>query len=703
MTTLDRSAMILLLLTACVCSYAQTPFWEETNGPDSVAISCFAADSAGRVFAADYRSGLYMSADDGAQWSLSGFAGIPCLEAKLDRDGQLLVCNYDGVFRSTDGGQVWVQILVPTSRYVYANSIASTFPGHLIVSLTHLGLLQPYLSRSTDNGVSWSPYVGTNGEYVWLTSDTGGTVYGINSGSLMKSTDDGISWALKSPSWSVNCVAIGHPKALLAGTAYDGMFRSTDMGEHWEPINMGLPVASIHSLAVLADGRVYAGTDSGAFKSTNNGDSWSTLGLSRIPILSIFGSPQGAVLAATVHSILRSTDEGNNWLSGASGFPKPTIPALAVDPDGLAYAAASWWGGMFRTSNSGNEWIELFGGAADWDIKLLFAASDRSAFAGTTTALYRSTDQGNNWTTMDTWFFRQGVNALLNDSIGGYLFAGPKSGSIVRSTDGGRLWYEARYYFGRSQAISFASASNGDLFVCGCCNAQIYRSADHGDSWLSVPTPGTNVSRLVVASTGRIVGFDSDDGTIWRSSNNGQQWESFVSGMGGSATASMVINSRNWIFLSTPTAGVAMSTDEGATWAKVNSGLSDSSVQVLALMPSGYLLAGTASNGVFRSMRSTTSIEETSDPLPTEFKLLQNYPNPFNPSTQITYSIPARSEVKLSVCNVLGQEVATLVNDTREKGTYTAEFAAANYSSGVYFYTIKAGQFSETRKMLLMK
>jgi hypothetical protein len=85
------------------------------------------------------------------------------------------------------------------------------------------------------------------------------------------------------------------------------------------------------------------------------------------------------------------------------------------------------------------------------------------------------------------------------------------------------------------------------------------------------------------------------------------------------------------------------------------------------------------------------------------YALSQNYPNPFNPTTLITYSIPARSEVKLSVYNVLGQEVATLVNDTREKGTYTAEFAAANFSSGVYFSVLRAGAFRTTRKMMLMK
>ena len=85
------------------------------------------------------------------------------------------------------------------------------------------------------------------------------------------------------------------------------------------------------------------------------------------------------------------------------------------------------------------------------------------------------------------------------------------------------------------------------------------------------------------------------------------------------------------------------------------------------------------------------------------FKLNQNYPNPFNPSTKITYSIPTGADVKLSVYNVLGQEVAILVNGHRDAGTYVADFSADKLSSGVYFYTIKAGQFAETKKMLLLR
>jgi hypothetical protein len=88
---------------------------------------------------------------------------------------------------------------------------------------------------------------------------------------------------------------------------------------------------------------------------------------------------------------------------------------------------------------------------------------------------------------------------------------------------------------------------------------------------------------------------------------------------------------------------------------------------------------------------------------PVEFNLSQNYPNPFNPNTMIEYSIPQNSFVSLKVYNSIGQEVATLVNSEANAGRYSATFDAARYSSGVYFYTLTAGSFTQTHKMVLMK
>ncbi len=98
-----------------------------------------------------------------------------------------------------------------------------------------------------------------------------------------------------------------------------------------------------------------------------------------------------------------------------------------------------------------------------------------------------------------------------------------------------------------------------------------------------------------------------------------------------------------------------------------------------------------------------TSVRRENSELPKRFTLDQNYPNPFNPTTTIRYSIPAESKVTLKVYNLIGQEVATLVNTNQTVGTYSVQFNGSKLSSGVYFYRISAGTFVQTKKLLLLK
>jgi hypothetical protein len=111
-----------------------------------------------------------------------------------------------------------------------------------------------------------------------------------------------------------------------------------------------------------------------------------------------------------------------------------------------------------------------------------------------------------------------------------------------------------------------------------------------------------------------------------------------------------------------------------------------------------YRLKQVDNNGIFKY----SHIVETELP-PVSFALNQNYPNPFNPSTVISYSLPQASNVKLTVYNALGQPVSILENGFKSAGTYKISFNASQLSTGAYFYKIEAGQFSQIRKMLLVK
>ena len=88
---------------------------------------------------------------------------------------------------------------------------------------------------------------------------------------------------------------------------------------------------------------------------------------------------------------------------------------------------------------------------------------------------------------------------------------------------------------------------------------------------------------------------------------------------------------------------------------------------------------------------------------PFEFVLEQNFPNPFNPATTIRYSLPKTSKVQIKIFDVLGSEIGTLINEEKPAGTYELTWKAADLPSGVYFYQIKAGEFTGTKKMILLR
>jgi hypothetical protein len=135
----------------------------------------------------------------------------------------------------------------------------------------------------------------------------------------------------------------------------------------------------------------------------------------------------------------------------------------------------------------------------------------------------------------------------------------------------------------------------------------------------------------------------------------------------------------------------------------------------LTSMPASYEWSMAYTNGMFFLTEGTestwyawiiddgaVSVEDNSITV-SEFSLEQNYPNPFNPSTKIKYQIPKSSFVTLKVYNLLGKEIATLVNAEKPTGIYEIEFNAHDLPSGIYFSKLQAGDFVETKKMVLMK
>ncbi len=106
---------------------------------------------------------------------------------------------------------------------------------------------------------------------------------------------------------------------------------------------------------------------------------------------------------------------------------------------------------------------------------------------------------------------------------------------------------------------------------------------------------------------------------------------------------------------------------------------------------------------MFPATTGPTGIINQNNEVPSNFSLSQNYPNPFNPTTNVHFSLPKDGDVSLKIYDMLGNVVETYVDGFMKAGTYNAEVDGSNWASGVYFYTLRAGNFVETKKMSLIK
>ena len=192
---------------------------------------------------------------------------------------------------------------------------------------------------------------------------------------------------------------------------------------------------------------------------------------------------------------------------------------------------------------------------------------------------------------------------------------------------------------------------------------------------------------------------------VFRSTDNGTNWTAVDSGLTNNVVISFAVYGTE-LFAGTFSGGIFLSTNNGTSWSNVDSGFTNTPVQSFAISGS-YLFAGTVGSGVWKRplTEMVTGIEDKKNNLPVSFSLYQNYPNPFNPTTTIKYGIPKSEFVTIKVYDELGREISTLVNEEKSAGSYSIKYGIGNnrIASGIYFYRMQAGSFSETKKLILMK
>ena len=377
-------------------------------------------------------------------------------------------------------------------------------------------------------------------------------------------------------------------------------------------------------------------------------------------------------------SLILSTNNGNNWAPVDSGLKGNYVRTLTIV--GANLFAGTEGGGVFRSPNYGVSWTPVCSGYV-----YSLAVDGDNIFAGTDSGVFLSSNNGNNWTALNKGLSNTFVTVLAVSGMN--LFAGTGGSGLFISIDKGTSWDAC---LPGNHVVRALGTFGTNVFVgCGAISSKDYggfhHSTNNGIDWVYNETLDCIESIAVYP--------DRRGGCYLFACNAGPGWS-------GSSNRPVVMNAADTLEYY----GIHLSADNGLNWSSAHHGLPVSEVYSIAIKD-GDLFAVT-SNGLWRRPLSEmipTSVDHASHQLPDRFKLEQNYPNPFNPTTVIGYHVAVNSLVTLKIFDLLGREVAVLVNERKDAGRYSVQWDASRFSSGVYFYTLQTGQFRETKRMILMK
>ncbi len=604
---------------------------------------------------------LYVYRDSVSSWKVdtTGLGGASITDISLDTAQYVYAATTNGVFKQRPDSSVWHQITnLPTSNF--ASILVDRRNRIFAANYVNYSGKGTYIS--TDNDSSWmldSAGIGTR-QIQALSDDAYGNTYAIanGSGEVYRRKNNTLGWthiegginAITVNTTTIN--SVGGDSVLYAATSF-GNYASTDQGTTWSEDNANNPAKSFYSFA--------KGSGGNWFTSTN----------------------------LAMYSV-GPTDTAWTKVYPASGY----LGQLPIYTDGL---------GNIYTFGSGN-------------INLL-------------QPLYKSTNGGTSWN-IDTAgnSLVPGAGVFFIDEKGGqhasydpyssisHLYSKPYGGSWGLDTAGFRLTSAYSYSF----TSTIASDHHGYLYASGKylngstrATGQVIRRPIDGGTWVA-DTVGLSsynyLNNLVPGKNGDMYGVAPPH--LVHRSNSGTWSNINVPVIAGSTINSMLmsVDSSGALFVAATGndvnftyrgLGVYFSTDSGATWKYA--GLDSISLnQLVSYGDSTYAATNSGLYILTRTAAVRTGVQQVRA-VPATYALYQNYPNPFNPTTAIRFSLAQRGRVSLKIFDILGREVATLVNEDLDAGLHQATFDASKFASGIYLYQVRAGNFTATKKLILLK
>jgi photosystem II stability/assembly factor-like uncharacterized protein len=512
------------------------------------------------------------SRNQGGVWEKLDVYGGDVNDLVVHPNGDLFVATFSGVYRSTDNGEIWeetnTQLPTSTAISLAVNSSGTVFLGKI-----------DGLYKSNDIGNSWvqvSPNVSSSIEALMVAD--GDVLFagsGSSQGNLFRSTDEGSSWTnvsvpVQNLVWELFNPA---PGVILAGTAFSGIYLSTDNGDHWNSTT--LTTGIMGQFVTNSSGELFVGT---------------------------YGFP-----GEHVTGIYHSTDGGAAWVKLQNEIAELRIPALAINSNDVLFAADLDEGDVYRSTDNGASWqVTNSGLDTDFGIRCLRVNSNDEIFTGCVgNGVYRSVDGGDSWSAV-----KEGLTGFRIDGIAvsqtGNIFVTAFPGGIFRSTNHGSTWEKINSGMPDPACSCVAVNSIGELFA-GTLTG-MYRSFDNGNTWTEINEGlpiGSFVNAIDLFSDNKSVYIGTSNSGVYYSGDNGDDWIAFNSGLSDLFVPSLTSNANGDLFAGTQVRGAFRRAPQDTSWTQINNGLPmpvPPPIQSMVIHPqSQQIFAAVLGFGVYRS------------------------------------------------------------------------------------------------------
>ncbi|MFC2093816.1 YCF48-related protein, partial [Bacteroidota bacterium] len=593
--------------------------------------------------------------------------------------------DYWRLYKTTDGGSNWFLHYSPNYQYVYSICFTDYNTGYAVGN-------RYAVKKTTNGGSNWVEQYGGNcgldGTYIrFLNRDTGFAV-GV-ARKIIYTYNGGINWNVTEISeWA---------------SASDFCFSN-----------------SLTGYFSLSNGNVY--------KTTNTGQTWNIQKTNQLSLYSITAVGKIVNVFGRGGSIAKSTNAGLNWTSLINSFTRTNYNNLDFINSSTGYLCGDK-GSLLRTTDKFNSWIEIVSDTSFNFIDCQFLNQNTGYSVGKKRrpsypndyAVFKTTNGGYNWVSvfqLQSSWTHEGIHWIyfINENTGFRqgVQVNPHHEILYRTTNGGYNWTLITYPIEVMVSdMHFVNSFTGYVVGYGtyAYGAVLLKTTNAGINWFN-----SDVNKMV--SAGKVYFINENTGyysgsmythttnhyqRIAKTTNAGVNWQlCFSEPNYNSVWYSDFYPIENRIYLSGGTTGLIYSTNYGLTWKSSYSNTLYSKKIFFADLFNGIiigedgLIERTTDGGIIFANNNATKVTSS-------YKLYQNYPNPFNPTTNIKFDLKKSSHTKLIIYDILGKEVATLVDDKLNAGSYEVGWDASHYPSGVYFYRIIADDYVATKKMLFIK